>query len=191
MIEFCIGKIKVCLDFSFFAAVSILMLIGCNDYALYSLCACLLHETAHLAVMLLTGMSVKKLVFYGAGIKIVRPTNICGFPSEFAVLSSGCLVNFLLYAIASYFKAYDFALVNLVVGLFNAMPISFLDGGKLLIAVFYRFLPYRFALKAEAALNYASVITVPAAAVVLFMTGTRNFTIYLTLLFLLFTAASV
>lgn len=191
MIEFCIGKVRVCLDFSFFAAVSILMLVGCNDYALYSLYACLLHETGHLVVMLFMRMNIKKLVFYGAGIKIVRPNNFCTFTREVAVLFSGCLVNFTLYAVASYFKAYDFALVNLAVGLFNAMPISFLDGGKLLTAVFYRFLPYRFALKAETALNYASVITVPAAAVVLFMTGTRNFTIYLTLLFLLFTAVSV
>ncbi len=191
MIEFCIGRVKVCFDFSFFAAVSILMLIGCNDYALYSLYACILHETGHLIVMLLMGMSIKKLVFYGAGIKIVRPNNICSFPKELAVLSSGCLVNFVMYVTATLMKAYDFAVINLAVGLFNALPISFLDGGKLMTAVFYRFLPYRFALKAESALNYASIVTVPAAAVVLFMTGTRNFTIYLTLLFLLFTAVSV
>lgn len=144
--------------------------------------------------MLLTGQTVKKLVFYGAGIKIIRPMNdmLCKFPQEMIALSSGCAVNFTLYAITKLLGfGEDFGKVNLAIGLFNALPISFLDGGKIITAVFYRFLPYRLALKAESALNFASVITVPAAAAVLFMTGTRNFTIYLTLLFLLFTAVMV
>lgn len=194
MIEFSFRGVKVCLDFSFFAAVSLLMLCSGNNCTAYSLYACLLHESGHLAVMLLTGQTVKKLVFYGAGIKIIRPMNemLCRFPEELTALSSGCAVNFTVYAITRLFGiCEDFGMVNLAVGLFNALPISFLDGGKIIIALFYRFLPYRIALKAESALEYASIITVPAAAVFLFMTGTRNFTIYLTLLFLLFTAVMV
>lgn len=194
MIEFSFKGVKICLDFSFFAAASLLMLCSGNRCTVYSLYACLLHESGHLAAMLFTGQTVKKLVFYGAGIKIIRPMNdmICRFHEEITALCSGCAVNFLVYALTEIFGfGEDFGAVNLAVGLFNALPISFLDGGKIITAVFYRFLPYRLALKAESALNYASVITVPAAAVVLFMTGTRNFTIYLTLLFLLFTAVMV
>lgn len=194
MIEFTFRGVKVCLDFSFFAAVSLLMLCSGNSCTAYSLYACLLHESGHLAAMFLTGQTVKKLVFYGAGIKIVRPMNdmLCKFPQEIIALSSGCAVNFIVYAATNLFGVGgDFGAVNLAVGLFNALPISFLDGGKIITAVFYRFLPYRYALKGESALNFASVITVPAAAAVLFMTGTRNFTIYLTLLFLLFTAVMV
>ena len=194
MIEFSFRGVKVCFDFSFFAAVSLLMLCSGNNCTAYSLYACLLHESGHLVAMLLTGQTVKKLVFYGAGIKIIRPMNdmLCKFPQEIITLVSGCAVNFILYAVTKLFGfGEDFGAVNLAIGLFNALPISFLDGGKIITAVFYRFLPYRFALKAESALNYASIITVPAAAVVLFMTGTRNFTIYLTLLFLLFTAVMV
>lgn len=194
MIEFSFRGIKVCLDFSFFAAVSLLMLCSGNNCTAYSLYACLLHESGHLAALLLTGQTVKKLVFYGAGIKIIRPMNemLCKFPQEMIALSSGCAVNFTLYVITMLLGfCEDFGKVNLAIGLFNALPISFLDGGKIITSVLYRFLPYRLALKAESALNYASVITVPAAAAVLFMTGTRNFTIYLTLLFLLFTAVMV
>lgn len=194
MIEFSFKGVKICLDFSFFAAAALLMLWSSDPCTVYSLYACLLHESGHLAAMLFTGQTVKKLVFYGAGIKIIRPMNemLCRFPQEMIALSSGCAVNFTLYAITEIMGVgKDFGAVNLAVGLFNALPISFLDGGKMITAVFYRFLPYRLALKAESALNFASVITVPAAAAVLFMTGTRNFTIYLTLLFLLFTAVMV
>lgn len=194
MIEFSFRGVKVCFDFSFFAAVSLLMLCSGNNCTAYSLYACLLHESGHLLAMLLTGQTVKKLVFYGAGIKIIRPMNdmLCKFRQETITLASGCTVNFILYAVTKLFGfGEDFGAVNLAIGLFNALPISFLDGGKIITAAFYRFLPYRYALKAESALNYASVITVPAAAAVLFMTGTRNFTIYLTLLFLLFTAVMV
>lgn len=191
MIEFSFRGMKICLHFSFFAAVSILMLFCEDRCAVYSLYACLLHESGHLATMLFTGQTVKKLVFYGAGIKIVRPVSdaLCKFWQEMITLASGCAVNLALYAVFG--AESDFGRVNLAVGLFNALPISFLDGGKMIIAVFYRILPYRPALYAEKAMNYAAVVTVPAAAVMLFFAGIRNFTIYLTLLFLLFTAVMV
>lgn len=194
MIEFTFRGVKVCLDFSFFAAVSLLMLCSENKCTVYSLYACLLHESGHLAAMLATGQTVKKLVFYGAGIKIIRPLNdmLCKFSKEIVTLVSGCAVNFAIYAFTLISGVgTDFGAVNLAIGLFNALPICFLDGGKIIVTLFYRFLPYRLALKAESALNFASVVTVPAAAAVLFMSGTRNFTIYLTLLFLLFTAVMV
>ena len=138
MIEFSFRGVKVCFEFSFFAAVSLLMLCSENRCTVYSLYACLLHESGHIAAMLMTGQTVKKLVFYGAGIKIIRPFNdmLCKFPKEIFALASGCAVNFVVYVITRVtgFGA-DFGAVNLAIGLFNSLPISFLDGGKIIVTL--------------------------------------------------------
>ncbi len=167
-----------------------MILCGESSYAVYSLYSCLLHESGHIAALFINGQPVKKLVFYGAGIKIIRSENdIRGnFAEEFTALASGCGVNFLIYAVSLLFTGNFrlFGIINLITGLFNAMPFSFLDGGKLIVLIFYRFFPCETALRLENCLKSVNIITVPAAAIILYIAGMRNFTVYVTLIFLLF-----
>ena len=194
MIELCFRNIKVCFRFSFFAAVALLMLCSGSSYAVYSFYACLLHESGHLAVMLLFGQPVKKLVFYGAGIKIIRPRNdlLNQYGREFCIVCSGCAVNFVIYALTAVFPCTaalrEFGEANLAVGMFNFLRLSFLDGGKAIILMFFRLFSYETAERLEKILKWVNIITVPAAAVILFIVGLRNFTVYVTLIFLLFTS---
>ncbi|MDE6600118.1 MAG: M50 family metallopeptidase, partial [Oscillospiraceae bacterium] len=90
-------------DFSFFAAVTLLMLIEDNRYALLGLAACIWHELGHLAVMRFCGIPVKRLVFYGAGIKLTpdKLLDFTGFPKQFAVLIAGSAANFLAAVLLS------------------------------------------------------------------------------------------
>jgi Zn-dependent protease len=194
MIELRLKNIRICFRFSFFAAVTLLMLCSGSRYAVLSFYACLLHECGHLVTIFLCRQPVKKLVFYGAGIKIIRPNNdmLNRFGREMLIVCSGCAVNVIIYAISvalpcsAGFTALGEA--SLAVGMFNLMPLSFLDGGKILILLFYKFFPYETAVTLEKALKWVNIVTVPAAAVILFIVGLRNFTIYVTLMFLLFTS---
>ena len=193
MISFSYKNIKVCFHFSFFAAVTLLMLFSGNPVSVYSFYACMLHETGHLVIMLIMGQRVKRLVFYGAGIKII-PYRSCEaetFTAETAVLGAGCAVNFLVcvFSVLLNGKMSVFGAVNLVIGLFNIMPMSFLDGGKILVQCFYRFWTFENAVKLEKLLKEINMITVPAAAVIMYIAGVRNFTIYVTLIFLMFSSA--
>ncbi|MDE7278761.1 MAG: M50 family metallopeptidase, partial [Oscillospiraceae bacterium] len=65
MFEIRFKSFTAAFDFSFFAAVTLLMLIGNNRYALLGLAACIWHELGHFAVMRICGISVKRLLFYG------------------------------------------------------------------------------------------------------------------------------
>lgn len=195
MIEITFRKCRICFHFSFFTAVSLLMLCSESVYALYSLYACLLHECGHLLMMFAAGHRIKKLVFYGAGIKIV-PQNNCeaiNFTHQLMILSSGCAVNFALFALlkGTGGGAEVFGIVNLAVGMFNIMPLDFLDGGKLMVLFFYRFMEYEKAAAAEKCLRGINIIMVPCAAVLLYAVGVRNFTVYVTLIFLLFTSVLI
>lgn len=165
------------------------MLCADSCYAVNGLYACLLHETGHLAVMMLFGQPVKKLIFYGAGIKIIQSKNelLVGFGKQLAILAAGCTVNFLIYAMTAFFHKYElFGLINLMVGLFNILPLNCLDGGKIIVLGFYRFFTYDKAMKLEAALRSINIATVPLTAVIFFIAGWGNFTLYVTLVYLLF-----
>ena len=195
MIEVTFRKCRICFHFSFFAAVSLLMLCSESVYALYSLYACLLHECGHLLMMLVTGQRVKKLVFYGAGIKIIPHNNceVISFTKQLAILSAGCAVNFALFTLLKGTGGGSelFGIVNLAVGMFNILPLSFLDGGKIIALFFYRFMEYGKASSVEKCLRGINIIMVPCAAVLLYAVGVRNFTIYVTLIFLLFTSVLI
>ena len=188
MIRFKLNGVTVCIEFSFFAVVTLLILCSDSIYAVYSMYACLLHEAGHLIMMLITKQKVKRLVFYGAGIKIV-PLKNCEteeFIYEILVLSAGCVVNFIVFLLLMCCEFLsDCAAVNLAVGLFNSLPLFFLDGGKIIIQSFYRFLNFDKAVKLEKGLKNAGAVIVTVIAIVLYLIGVNNFTIYITLFFLM------
>lgn len=186
MIELPIPGIRVCFHFSFFAAVALLMLCGSGSAALYGMYACLLHESGHLAAMLILRRPVKRLIFYGAGIKLVQGENetLVKFPYQLIILASGCGVNFALYALCGGV----FGLMNLLVGLFNMLPLCSLDGGKIISLFFYHILPYERAAAAEKILRGINIVLIPAAAIAFYIAGAGNFTLYITLVYLLYTA---
>ena len=190
MIEIACGKTGICFHFTFFAAVALLMIIDDSNIPIYGLYACLLHESGHLAAMLICRQPIKRLVFYGAGIKIVQAENelLTGFVKELFILSAGCCVNFAVYAIFCKSDMYLFGIINLIVGLFNILPLNSLDGGKIIILCFYKLFTYEKAECAEKILRGINIIFIPMAAIVFYLVGIRNFTLYTTLIYLLFTA---
>lgn len=190
MIEFSVKGVKVSVHFSFFAAAALLMLCKESDYAVYGLYACLLHETGHLIAMYVSGQPINKLIFYGAGIKIVQPSMFIkqGLRYELIILSAGCAVNFIMYAISLLFNNEVFAAVNLLIGIFNLLPLNFLDGGKIILLFLYSFLNTEKGLKAEKYLKAADMIIIPLVLIFFKAFDLGNFTLYVTLIYLLFTA---
>lgn len=190
MIRLKIGSLTICMEFSFFAAVTLMLLCSGSSYALYSFYACILHECGHLVMMIILGQRVKKLVFYGAGIKIIPHRN-CeaeSFTAETAVLAAGCAVNFTVFAaarISGVQELRDFGIANLVIGTFNMLPLSFLDGGKIIIQCMYRFMCVEKAVRSENLFKYFTIIIVPVTALLLLFAGVKNFTVYATLIFLM------
>lgn len=95
--------------------------------------AALCHELGHLAAARLLGLEVRSLTLsaMGAELDISRR---CSYGGEVLLLSCGPLVNLALAAIFCHIPhetAHLFAGVNLLLSLFNLLPVPPLDGGEL------------------------------------------------------------
>ncbi|MCI5752723.1 MAG: site-2 protease family protein [Oscillospiraceae bacterium] len=120
-------RIRVCFGFLF---INALMTLFSGNIAVLALCACLLHELGHMAVMKLFGQKIYSVTFYGAGVKISpKKGTILTKWREAAVLCAGCGVNALLFML---FGCSPFGLINLFLCVFNMLPAGGLDGGRLL-----------------------------------------------------------
>lgn len=160
------------------------MLIGKSSVTVYGLVACILHELGHLAAMLYFGQPIKKLVFYGAGIMIVRgrgePLTPTG--AELIILSAGCTVNLLLFALSG---ANEWGMINLVIGLFNLLPLKSLDGGKIFLLLLRSVFGTAAGESCERHIGAANAFLTICASAAFYIVGAGNFTVYLTLLYLL------
>lgn len=189
MFEFKFRRITVAFDFSFFAAVALTAVLG-GGYAAIGLAACIWHELGHLAVMKIMGISVKKVVFYGAGIKIVtdRQLEYARFGIGFAVLIAGSAANFTAAAALYRCISMDirlFAAVNLVIGAFNLLPLQNLDGGKIIILLIRSLCGYSRACLLERYFKWVNVFLIMTSLIAFAFLGKGNLTLYVTLCYLL------
>jgi len=131
MIEIKLKNTALCFDFSFFAVMALCFFLDNNGICLLSLTACLCHELSHLAVMLICNADINAVVFYGAGVKINCELSALSTGKRFAVLAAGCVMNCMLYICALWFGFYEFAAINLVIGVFNLLSVGSFDGAQM------------------------------------------------------------
>lgn len=123
-------KIKACVKFSFPAVLSFVLCTDKEGTAVFCLLSCLLHELGHIIVLLGEGNIPRKITFCGGGIRL----DVGGGYSIPALLG-GCFANFLLFCLFCFGESRKmqlFAVVNLLTGALNMLPIRPLDGGMLL-----------------------------------------------------------
>ena len=135
MIEFTLrGKVKFAVDFTFFATIALFFYFDEYGYGLMGICACLIHEIGHLIALYIEKRDFKSFTFYGGGIKInyEKSTNASVF-----LITAGCLLNIIFFLLFYFvlsvsFNLKVFAVVNLIIGIFNFLPFRYFDGGHLL-----------------------------------------------------------
>lgn len=160
MLTFNFRPVRISLTFGFFFVIGITSLSG-NDFGPCSLAFCLLHELGHLAAMLIFNARVTEITFYGAGIKI-SADGIGQLPvtARAIIYLGGPAVNLLLAACIPG----DLGTANLFLGIFNLLPISYFDGGRLADMVFEGKRGVREALSV---LSYALIAAAALAAALL------------------------
>lgn len=195
MFELNFNKLTVVFDFSFFAAVALLTLLSGN-YALLGLTACIWHELGHLIFMRICGIPVKRMVFYGAGIKIVpdKLIDFTGFRTSFLILIGGSGANFALAAALCPINspaARLFAAINALIGTFNLLPLQYLDGGKIILLLIRKLCSYSAACLLERFFKWCNVFLIMTVLIVFAFLGKGNITLYATLCYLLVTSICV
>ncbi|MDR0822023.1 MAG: hypothetical protein LBN40_06140 [Oscillospiraceae bacterium] len=161
------GGTRLRFDFTFFALGAVLLCVDRSGYALLGLAACLLHEGGHIFVMWKRGDSPRTVTFRGGGIAVSDRNG--GILPPASVLVAGSAANFLAFSLTALFadglSVYVglFAVMNLVIGVFNLLPVGTLDGKFLLQIALLRVLPCD---KADRILAVTEAVT--AAALVVF-----------------------
>jgi Zn-dependent protease len=196
MIEFSVLKTVFRFRFDFFAAVAVLILFYEQKIALWGLCAALIHEAGHLLTMTLCDVPVRSVMFYGAGIRIDTKNRREFLPplTDIIILAAGAAVNFAVFAYcALFFESVSvslFGAVNLVIGLFNLLPLSMFDGGRIISALTRAICSAERAERLDRFRLSIDFFIIPAAAIVFFALGNRNITLFITLAYFMAVAAT-
>lgn len=165
MLRFKIKACEVSVSAGFFALIT-LMLITCDAaLVLCSLFCSLFHEFGHIVAMLFFGERLRSISFSAVGIKIDKlSVTALSYSRETAVSLAGifancllALVAFLCYRVLNFKPASDIAVVSLLIGGFNLLPIDSLDGARALYFILMSRIPER---QADTVIFTVSVVSV-------------------------------
>ncbi len=157
-------------DFTFGLTVTLMLLLCREDTVILCLVSSMLHEFGHLFFMYIFHQRAESVTFGAFGIRIQRRSScILSYNKEAVIASGGILINFLI-AFFSYLYYYlqssSFALklmgVNIIIALFNMIPIEVLDMGRV---IRYTLLSFTGENLCDRILKIVSVIFVNALAV--------------------------
>lgn len=148
MICFTVRGVRVEIHFLFVAVLTLCMLLDETQIAVMGLLASLMHEAGHVAALGLTGCKPRRLAFEISGIALEQGARAMTVRQELVVLLAGSAVNLVFFGAAAWLsgspeRAGAFAAVHLVLGIVNLLPVSALDGGKILRLLLEQVVPLR------------------------------------------------
>ncbi len=185
MISFSVGKTKIYISFSFTICITLLALLDKSGLLFVSFIAVFMHEIGHYIALKTLGIKSIEISFVLAAVKLniqehidnKRLAIIAGAGPLFNLLLSG-----LIFTESHYIKCFGAA--NLLLFIFNILPVSNLDGGDIL----RYFLCSMFKENGEKIFKYVSIIVITlffAPIGVFFMLNFSNPTILLVGIYLI------
>ncbi len=132
---------EIYVSFLFAALIALMLATDKTGLALPTLFAVVCHEIGHLFAMWLTDCSPKSIRLIPAGVQITRQT-AKAYTNDIIIALMGPAVNILLfsvlyinYRIFGNTAVLYYSLINLIIGLFNLLPVTGLDGGTVLFSL--------------------------------------------------------
>ena len=133
---------KIVIEPSFIITLAVFFLGGDFVYTFLMLLSAMIHESGHLLTLKILDIKVKALVLGLFGGTIYLENKLVSYHRDTIISLSGGFANF-IFAIITFFLLrhkfspllFFFFLSNLIYGVFNLLPISYLDGGQALRAM--------------------------------------------------------
>ncbi|MBQ6825170.1 MAG: hypothetical protein IJP34_00740 [Clostridia bacterium] len=176
---------KIYISFFFMAVFTVMLATDRTGLILPLFFAIIMHECGHLFCMWAEDVSLKQIKIIPSGIQIVS-----GFSGEYKkdikVALCGPIVNIALFSIL-YFnylsfgneQVLNYALLNLIIALYNLLPVKGLDGGTILYSVIARKSNIN---KAEITIKFITLsvaVAVLITAVLLTVNDVLNISVYI------------
>ncbi len=135
--ELNLSGIRIRMDFSFPALLSLAFLCGRGELLLQTFAVSFLHEAGHGIAMLLTNAGIREISMTAAGMQMRTRLPFLRRKQELSILLCGPAVNFLMAGILYFAQGWsDAAILHLCMGCFNLLPFRSLDGGSALACAF-------------------------------------------------------
>ena len=176
---------EIYISFLFAAVITLMLACDRTGLVLPTLFAVFVHEIGHLFAMWLLECSPKRIKLIPTSVQITSPITK-RYRNDILIALFGPLVNFLFtlifYLNFMLFKnelSFYYAGLNLIIGLFNSLPVSGLDGGTVLYSVISKKTnPNRAAVIMKfITFGVASILT--ATAIILTLKGSFNVSLYI------------
>ena len=166
-----INETRYKIDFTFALTVTLMLILCEEDTVIIALFSSVFHEAGHLFFMHLYSQNVRSVTLGAFGVRIDRQLTIAlSYKKEAVIALGGILVNFMIASIgAIYYNLCggEFSLklsaVNIIIALFNMIPLDTLDIGKVLR---YTLLVHIDEAKCDKILSFVSLVFVNLLAVV-------------------------
>lgn len=177
-------------SFLFTAVITAMLAFDRTGFILPLLFAVLIHEAGHLAAMWILDCAPKRVRLVPAAVEITTKIN-SGGKYEIIIALCGPLVNLLLFA--TLFVNYlafgndsylTVGLINLLIGLFNLLPVTGLDGGTVLFNILCRKTDPARAGLIMRIINFSVAAAALIAAITLCFKGQFNLSFFILALYL-------
>lgn len=184
---------EIYISFLFAAVISVMLATDRTGMALPSLFAVLMHEMGHLFCMWILDNSPKSVKLIPASVQITSSFS-GSYKKDLTVALIGPCVNivlfFTLYFNYLVFKnetTLYFAVVNLIIGVFNLLPVKGLDGGTILFCLLSKRYDYSRCCLIIKALTFGIALITLITAVILTINGKINISLYIIAIYLFIT----
>ena len=151
-------SVKIRYSFIIFAVVSVLTL---DIQIIFCALICMtLHEVSHVLSAIIFGYDIKSLEFSAQGLTIDLYEKPSGY-KNLVIIVSGPLINLIcssVYLLITQNSSSIFVAFNQSFGLFNLMPLKFLDGGRLLEEFLDLYFPTHLAMRICSVINVTLLI---------------------------------
>lgn len=176
---------EIYVSFFFAAVITIMLATDRTGLILPSLFAVLMHEFGHLFAMWLLDSNPKQIKLIPASVQISAPITSL-YKNDIIIALMGPLVNIVLFIVLYInFLAFKIewvlncALINLLIALFNLLPVSGLDGGTILFSLIAKNYDYNKACLSLKIITLTVAIAIIIAAVTLTFRGSFNISLYI------------
>lgn len=177
---------EIYVSFLFAAIITVMLAVDRTGLVIPSMFAVFMHELGHLFAMWVLESSPKQIRLIPASVQVVRKADSFRRSGESAVALSGPAVNIILF-VSLYINYVSFknetslcyALLNLVIGLFNLIPVMGLDGGTVLFNILCKRKSVEKAVFIMRAITVVTAITVVSAGVILALRHKFNISVFI------------
>lgn len=177
---------EIYVSFLFAAIITVMLAVDRTGFVIPSLFAVFMHELGHLFAMWVFESSPKQIRLIPASVQVVRKADSVKRSGETAVALSGPIVNIILF-VSLYINYVSFkneislyyALLNLVIGLFNLIPVMGLDGGTVLFNILCRKKSVEKAVAVMRTITILTAVLVIAVGVVLALRHKFNLSVFI------------